>query len=183
MNERPVHLVIMGVAGTGKTTIGEGVAERFGLTYAEGDAFHSDANRAKMGEGHPLTDEDRWPWLRSLRDWMSEQAAEGKSTAVACSALRLVYRDILRDADGDVYFLHLELPEDVNIERLTSRKGHYMATGMLDSQLSTLEPLTDAEAGETVLNVGECEEVVDKSCAVLAKHFPDRLRDSEADSS
>ncbi len=181
MNQRPVHLVIMGVAGTGKTTIGEGVAERFQLTFAEGDAFHSEANKAKMGEGHPLTDEDRWPWLQSLRDWMSEQAALGHSTVVACSALRQVYRDILREAEGDVYFVHLKLPQDVNVERLNARHGHYMATGMLDSQLSTLEELADSEDGATVLNVGDPQEVVEKACAVVADHFRKRLSDSESD--
>lgn len=183
MNQRPVHLVIMGVAGTGKTTIGEGVAERFQITFAEGDAFHSEANKIKMGEGHPLTDEDRWPWLRSLRDWMSGHAAEGKSSVVACSALREVYRDILREADGEVYFVHLKLPEDVNLERLTSRKGHYMATGMLESQLNTLEELSASEDGATVMNVGDPQQVVDKSCAVIAEHFRGRLQDSESDSS
>lgn len=183
MNKRSVHIVLMGVAGTGKTTIGEGVAERFGLVFAEGDDFHSDANRAKMGEGHPLNDEDRWPWLRSLRDWMSAQAADGKSTVVACSALREVYRDILREAEGDVYFVHLQLPEELNGERLTRRQGHYMATDMLVSQLATLEPLTKAEDGATVTNVGEPSEVVEKVCAVVADFFQNRMEASEADSS
>ncbi len=183
MNKRPVHLVIMGVTGTGKSTIGEGVAKRFGLTYAEGDDFHSEANKAKMKHGHPLTDEDRWPWLRSLRDWMSEQASHGNSTVVACSALRRVYRDILREAVGDVYFVHLKLPQDVNVDRLNARHGHYMATGMLDSQLSTLEELADSEDGATVMNVGDPQQVVDKACAVVAKHFRKRLGDSEANSS
>ncbi len=173
----------MGVAGTGKTTIGEGVAERFRLNFAEGDAFHSEANRTNMREGRLLTDEDRSPWLRSLRDWMSQQAEEGKSSVVACSALRQVYRDILREADGDVYFVHLELPEDVNVERLTSRRGHYMATGMLDSQLNTLEALADSEDGATVVNVGEPRQVVDNACAVISERFPNRLKDSESDSS
>ena len=136
-----------------------------------------------MGEGHPLTDEDRWPWLRSLRDWMSEQGAKGNSSVVACSALREVYRDILREADGDVYFVHLALPQDVNVDRLTSRQGHFMATDMLDSQLSTLEELTDSEDGATVPNVGDPQDVVDNACVVIAQHFPDRLRDSKADSS
>ena len=115
---RSVHLVIMGVAGTGKTTVGQGVAAAFGLPMAEGDDFHSEANRVKMGAGQPLTDDDRWPWLRSLRDWMSEQASGGRSTVVACSALRKAYRDILRESEGEVFFIHLVLPEDENLERL-----------------------------------------------------------------
>lgn len=176
MSPLPVHLVVMGVAGTGKTTIGEGLAERFGLPFAEGDGFHSAANKAKMGAGHPLTDEDRWPWLRSLRDWMSQQAAQGRSSVVACSALREVYRDILREADGDVFFVHLVLPEDVNLERLGSRPGHYMKTGMLDSQLSTLEPLAEGEDGIEALNVGEPAQVVAEVCDVVEQRYGDRFQ-------
>ena len=169
---RPVHVVVMGVAGTGKTTIGHGVAQRFGLEMAEGDDFHSEANKAKMAEGHPLTDEDRWPWLRSLRDWMTGHADEGRSTVVACSALREGYRDVLREADGDVFFVHLVLPEDVNADRLAARKGHYMKSGMLDSQLATLEPLSEAEDGVEVLNTGKPEEVVAEINQALSLRFP-----------
>lgn len=183
MSERPVHLVIMGVAGTGKTTIGEGVAERFQIPYAEGDAFHSAANKAKMGAGHPLTDEDRWPWLRSLRDWMSGQSAQGNSSVVACSALRQVYRDILREADGDVYFVHLQLPEDVSVDRLTNRQGHYMATGMLDSQLNTLEALAGSEDGATIVNEGEPSGVVNEVCGLVAERFSHQISASEPNSS
>lgn len=177
MTNTPVHLVVMGVAGTGKTTIGEALAERFDVPYAEGDAFHSQANKDKMEAGHPLTDEDRWPWLRSLRDWMSGQAALGHSSVVACSALRVVYRDILREADGDVFFIHLVLPEGVNTERLTSRPGHYMKTGMLESQLSTLEPLEEGEDGAEVANVGEEDQVVAEALAVIEERFGDRFTD------
>lgn len=183
MNERPVHLVIMGVAGTGKTTIGKRVAERFRLIFAEGDDFHSEANKTSMREGRRLVDEDRLPWLHSLRDWMSKQAAGGNSSVVACSALRQVYRDILRAAVGDVYFVHLGLPEMVNVERLTSRQGHYMATGMLGSQLDTLEALADSEDGASVVNIGDPQQVVDNACAMVSERFAGRLQDSETDSS
>lgn len=169
---KPVHIVIMGVAGTGKTTIGRGVAKAFGLTLAEGDDFHSEANRAKMGSGQPLTDEDRWPWLRSLRDWMSEQASAGRSTVVACSALRKAYRDILRESQGEVFFIHLTLPEDVNLERLKNRSGHYMKPAMLDSQLATLEPLTETEQGVEVLNQGLPRDVVATVVQLLGDQFP-----------
>lgn len=169
---RPVHLVIMGVAGTGKTTIGQGVAAAFGLPMAEGDDFHSEANRAKMGAGQPLTDDDRWPWLRSLRDWMSEQASGGCSTVVACSALRKVYRDILRESEGEVFFIHLVLPEDENLERLKKRSGHYMKPAMLDSQLATLEPLADTESGMEVLNQGEPRDVIVTVTQALRDRFP-----------
>lgn len=175
MTKHPVHMVAMGVAGTGKTTIGEGVAKRFGLPFAEGDEFHSDANKAKMAAGHPLNDDDRWPWLQSLRDWMSQQAAEGRSSVVACSALKEVYRDVLREAEGDVFFIHLVLPGDVNMERLNSRGGHYMKTGMLDSQLSTLEALAEGEDGVEALNVGEPEQVIAEVCEVVEQRFGSRL--------
>lgn len=163
------HVVIMGVAGTGKTTVGRGVADAFGLPFAEGDDFHSQANKAKMGSGHPLTDEDRWPWLRSLRDWMS---AEGRSTVVACSALRRAYRDVLREAGGEVFFVHLVLPEDVNAQRLSSREGHYMKSSMLESQLATLEPLAEPEDGVEVLNVGSPRDVIAEAVRVLRARFP-----------
>lgn len=168
----PVHIVVMGVAGTGKTTIGEGVADFFGLPFAEGDSFHSKANKDKMAAGHPLTDDDRWPWLRSLRDWMTEHAEEGVSTVVACSALREAYRDVLREALGEVVFVHLALPPEVNAERLASRKGHYMKSGMLDSQLATLEPLSEREDGVEVLNTGAPREVIAEINQQLAMRFP-----------
>lgn len=177
MTVRPVHLVVMGVAGTGKTTIAKGIAKRFGLAFAEGDDFHSVVDKARMAAGDPLTDENRWPWLRSVRDWMSQQAAEGRSSVVACSALREVYRDILREADGDVFFIHLVLPEDVNIGRLDSRQGHFMHTRMLDSQLATLEVLADTEEGIEAVNVGEPRQVVAEVSAVVEGHFGDRLTD------
>lgn len=169
----PVHVVVMGVAGTGKTTIGEGIARQFGLELAEGDAFHSEANRSKMGAGTPLTDEDRWPWLRSLRDWMSARAGAGRSTVVACSALRQSYREVLREADGEVFLVHLVLPEDVNADRLAARKGHYMQQSMLDSQLATLEPLAEGEEGIEVLNTGRPEEVVAEVAQMLRMRFPE----------
>lgn len=166
------HVVIMGVAGTGKTTVGRGVADAFGLPFAEGDDFHTQANRAKMGAGHPLTDEDRWPWLRSLRDWMSAEAAEGRSAVVACSALRQAYRDVLREADGEVFFVHLVLPEEVNTERLSSRAGHYMKSSMLGSQLATLEPLAETEDGVEVPNVGPPQEVIMEVMRTLCTQIP-----------
>lgn len=175
MSEQPVHLVVMGVAGTGKTTIGDGLADRFSLPYAEGDSFHSDANKEKMGAGIPLTDEDRWPWLRSLRDWMSQQAEEGHSSVVACSALKESYRDVLREADGEVFFIHLILPEDVNVERLSSRHGHYMQTGMLESQLATLEVLVEKECGIEAVNVGEPQQVIAEIATIVEERYGERL--------
>lgn len=172
---RPVHLVVLGAAGTGKTTIGRALAERLGLPFGEGDDFHSEANRAKMAAGQALTDEDRWPWLRSLRDWMSARAAAGSSSVVACSALRTAYRDVLREADGDVFFIHLVLPEDVNLERLVSRQGHFMKPVMLGSQRATLEALGQGEVGIEAVNVGDPGQVVGDLAAVLLDRFGARL--------
>lgn len=168
---RPVHLVIMGVAGTGKTMVGQGVAAAFDLPMAEGDDFHSEANRAKMGAGQPLTDDDRWPRLRLLWDWMSEQASGGRSTVVACSALRKACRDILRESEGEVFFIHLLLPEDENLERLKKRSGYYMKPEMLDSQLATFEPLADTESGMEVLNQGEPRDVIVTVTQALRDRF------------
>jgi gluconokinase len=172
---RPVHLVVLGAAGTGKTTIGAGLAERLGLPFGEGDDFHSQANVAKMAAGRALTDEDRWPWLAALRDWMSEQAAAGRSSVVACSALREAYRDVLREADGEVFFIHLNLPEDVNLDRLASRQGHFMKPVMLGSQRAALEGLGEAENGIEAVNIGDPAVVIAEIASAVEEMFGSRL--------
>lgn len=147
---RPVHLVIMGVSGSGKTTIAEQLEQRTGVPYAEADAFHPEANKKKMGSGQPLDDDDRWPWLHELRDWMTSQAEHGHSTIVTCSALKKSYRDVLRAAEGDEFFVLLDAPEDVLAARMEDRKGHFMPASLLRSQLDTLEGLDADENGVTV---------------------------------
>ncbi|MCJ7857589.1 gluconokinase [Corynebacterium kalidii] len=147
---RPVHLVIMGVSGSGKTTIAEQLEQRTGVPYAEADAFHPEANKKKMGSGQPLDDDDRWPWLHELRDWMTSQAEQGHSTIVTCSALKKSYRDVLRAAEGDEFFVLLDAPEDVLAARMEDRKGHFMPASLLRSQLDTLEGLDADENGVTV---------------------------------
>ncbi len=151
-----VHFVIMGVCGSGKTTAAQALQKQLqGCPYAEGDDFHTQANRDKMGAGIPLTDADRTPWLESLRDWMDAQAQAGAAySVVTCSALKHIYRDILRGAEGRVAFVHLAPPHDVNLRRMTARKGHYMKAGMLDSQLEILEELTADEYGVKIVNDG-----------------------------
>ena len=151
-----VHFVIMGVCGSGKTTAAQALQKQLqGCPYAEGDDFHTQANRDKMGAGIPLTDADRTPWLESLRDWMDAQAQAGAAySVVTCSALKHIYRDILRGAQGRVAFIHLAPPHDVNLRRMTARKGHYMKAGMLDSQLEILEELTADEYGVKIVNDG-----------------------------
>ncbi len=138
------HLIVMGVAGCGKSTIGLAVAERLGVPFAEGDEFHSEEARARMAVGVPLTDADRWPWLDRLVAWMDAHAATG--SVVACSALRRAYRDRLRTASGVVDFYELDVDPDDLRQRMAQRAGHYMPVALLESQLATLEPL-DADEG------------------------------------
>jgi gluconokinase len=154
------HLVVMGVSGSGKSTIGERLADRLAVPFAEGDDFHSDASRATMAAGIPLTDDDRGPWLRSLRDWMTAQAGRGRGTVVACSALRRAYRDVLRDADGWVVPVHVAVRPPLLSARMHQRVGHYMPTSLLGTQLAALEPLETDELGVTVDAEHEADHVV-----------------------
>lgn len=154
------HYVIMGICGCGKTTAAQTVQQHLNCAYAEGDDFHTQANREKMGAGIPLTDSDRQPWLENLRDWMSEQAKSGaKYSVVTCSALKKNYRDILRTAQGEVYFIHLSPPIELNRSRMAARQGHYMKANMVDSQLAILEPLQQDELGVVIDNAGSTQEV------------------------
>ena len=155
-----LHVVVMGVAGAGKTTVSSALAERLGWVLAEADEFHPQANIDKMTSGVPLTDDDRWPWLRSIRDWMTAQSAAGNSTVLTCSALKRSYRRLLADADGRVIFAHLDGSPELLAERMASRAGHFMPTGLLPSQLATLEPLTADEyaTGSIRLDISQAPE-------------------------
>lgn len=168
----PEIVVVMGVSGVGKTTVAEGLAGRLGWEFAEGDDFHSEANVAKMRAGTPLTDEDRWPWLRAIRDWMAERLTAGESAVVTSSALRVAYRDVLREAGPGVRFLHLVADEALVEERMREREGHFMPTSLLESQLDTLEPLTEVEldGGSIEVSVeGDPETVLRRSLAALGR--------------
>ncbi len=141
------HIVVMGVAGSGKSSVAEELQRRLGWPLAEGDDYHPESNIAKMSAGIPLTDEDRWPWLDLIVAWTAEQAAAGKSTIVTCSALRRVYRDRLRAAPGRTIFVHLAGTEELLAERMTARTDHFMPPTLLPSQLATLEQLDPDEEG------------------------------------
>ncbi|MEN0130552.1 MAG: gluconokinase [Brevundimonas sp.] len=155
------HVVVMGVSGTGKSTVGRLLAERLGAAFVEGDDLHPAANVERMRAGIPLTDADRAPWLELVRDAMS---TAGGDTVVACSALRRAYRDVLRGARGRVRFVHLVVPPAELEQRLSERAGHFMPTALLASQLATLEPLAPDEDGVD-LPVASPDETVD---AILA---------------
>ena len=155
------HLVVMGVSGSGKTTVATILANRLGWPYAEADDLHPAANVAKMAAGTPLDDEDRWPWLRIMRDWLSSEAAAGRSTVSTCSALKVAYRDVLREADGRVRFVHLAAAPEVIGDRLEHRSGHFMPPSLLPSQFGTLEPLAEHEDGVSIAVDVPPEEVAD----------------------
>ncbi|WP_446666177.1 gluconokinase [Flexivirga sp. B27] len=163
----PQFLIVMGVSGSGKTTVGEGIAQTMGWLYAEGDDFHSQACVSKMASGVPLTDEDRWPWLRSIGTWIDEHARDGSSAVVTCSALKRVYRDLLREGREHVRFVFLDVPKDVLEERLAKRTGHYMPPSLLPSQLEALEPLQSDENGVVVHAHRAPQESVDEALQLL----------------
>ena len=163
----PHVVVVMGVAGTGKTTIGPLLADALGVPYAEGDDFHPPANIAKMSAGTPLDDDDRWPWLESIRDWLTAQTRAGQPSVVTCSALKRAYRDVLRTAEGRVRFVHLTAAPDLLEQRMAHRAGHFMPTTLLPSQLATLEPLDDDEDGVSVVVDVPPEAVADRTLAAL----------------
>jgi gluconokinase len=157
-------VVVMGVAGVGKTTVGELVADELGLPFHDADDFHSEANRRKMAAGIPLTEEDREPWLHDLARRMRGWEAAG-GAVVACSALRRSHRDVLRGA-GPVSFVFLDADIETLRERIAERKGHYMPPELLDSQLATLEPPGPDEAVR-VEAVGNPEETADAVLSAL----------------
>jgi gluconokinase len=142
-------IVLMGVSGCGKSTVMTEMAGRLGWPTAEGDDFHSPENVAKMAGGRPLTDEDRWPWLRAIAAWIGEHEAAGENALVSCSALRRAYRDLLRDGHPSVRFALLAVPREELVRRMTHRPEHYMPVSLLQSQLDALEPLEPGEPGRT----------------------------------
>lgn len=153
-------LVVMGVSGCGKTTVAKELARVLGWEYAEGDDFHSEANVAKMRRGESLTDEDRWPWLRTLAQHISDRQAAGVSVVVTCSALRRAYREVLRDIDHPVRFVHIAPSAEMILARMREREGHYMPTTLLPSQLATLEDLDSDEPGVVIDSSGDFDEVL-----------------------
>jgi gluconokinase len=160
-------VIVMGVTGTGKTTIGTLLAKREGWHYAEGDDYHSEVNKAKMHAGIPLSDEDRAPWLATLHEVLLGWYQKGESGVLACSALKQTYRDTLAaGVDRAAYrFVWLKVSREIIAERLSHRAGHYMNPALLDSQFATLEPPADAL-------VVSAEGTPDETVDLILKHLP-----------
>ena len=137
-------IIVMGVSGSGKSTIAAALAEHIGFDCQDGDAYHPASNVAKMQGGIPLTDDDRWPWLKAIADDIDRRATASHPFVVSCSALKRAYRDVLVHGRPDVRLVYLKGTRDLIAERLTLRKGHFMPPSLLDSQFATIEePMPD----------------------------------------
>lgn len=154
MSERmnkPHAIIVMGVSGCGKSSVGEKLAEALHISFVEGDALHPTANVEKMSKGIPLTDEDRMPWLDRIGEEMKASLEKGEGIIVSCSALKRIYRDRLRAAaGGNLVFVYLEGSKALLTRRMGERKGHFMPVSLLESQLATLEAPTGEQGVVTV---------------------------------
>jgi gluconokinase len=162
----PQHVVVMGVSGSGKSTVGKLLAGQLDATFIDGDELHPAANVAKMEAGQPLDDHDRKPWLELVGEKLVEAGDE--SVVIACSALKKYYRDIIRSRDPSARFVFLNGPPDLLAERLRGRKGHFMPPSLLQSQLETLEPLGPLEPGFTLDISHSPDELAREAAAQLA---------------
>jgi gluconokinase len=157
----PCALIVMGVSGSGKSTIGDKLADRLGWSYEDGDKFHPASNVAKMSAGQPLTDEDRWPWLAAIAKEIDRVCEAGEHAVIASSALKRAYRDVLVHGRNDVRIIYLKGTQDLIAGRLALRKGHFMPPGLLASQFKTLEPPDQSENPVIVSIDASVEAVVD----------------------
>ena len=164
--------VVMGVSGSGKTTVAEELARREGWRLVEGDTFHPPANVAKMQSGTPLNDEDRWPWLQAIAREIDAIRARGESAVVASSALKHAYRDILIGDRPDVVLVYLQGSKDLIARRMAARKGHFMPPALLDSQFATLEEPGDDEHPIVVSIEPPPDAIVDE----VVRQLKDRTR-------
>jgi gluconokinase len=167
----PRTLIVMGVCGCGKSLIGARLAAALGGVFEDADDFHTDASKAKMRAGSPLTDDDRWPWFERLRVRIEAMREQTPVYVLACSALKAVYRERLRagDGPGDLVFLHLKGSRELIFGRMSARQGHYMPVSLLDSQLAILEETPDLW---TV--------AIDREPEAIAAEILDRLKGAQA---
>jgi gluconokinase len=164
----PHVLIVMGVSGSGKTTVARMLADRLGWPFLEGDDLHPASNVAKMKSGTPLTDADRLPWLHAIAGWIDARLAAGEPGIVTCSALKRAYRDILVGARPNVRLVYLQGDKALIAGWLAARKGHFMPPALLDSQFATLEEPTEDEHA-LVVHIGEpTEKEVNEVIAALA---------------
>lgn len=161
-------IIVMGVSGCGKSTIGQALADRLGVRFLDGDLLHPPANIEKMSGGTPLTDEDRWPWMAIIANRMRETADEDGRVVGACSALKRSYRDFLQQQAGEpVLFVHLEGSRELIGARQANRPGHFMPASLLDSQFAALEPPAPDEPVVTVSVADPVDKIVDQVCVAL----------------
>jgi gluconokinase len=165
--QQPV-VVLMGVSGCGKSTVGALLAGRLGWDFKEGDDLHPAANIEKMAAGHPLDDEDRWPWLATVAEWITEHTAAARPGVITCSALKKSYRDLLRGEH--VVFVYLEGSREQIMRRLAARHGHFMPTTLLDSQFADLEPPTADEQAVTVDLAASLADLRATLCVVITQN-------------
>jgi gluconokinase len=164
-------IVIMGVSGAGKSTVGAELARSLGWEFYDADDFHSPENILKMRASKPLTDEDREPWLEALRALVSRLSRSGENGVLACSALRDAFRQELAAAGDDVRFVHLAAPADVVDARLRKREGHFMPPGLLASQFAALEPPADALLIDASLPPAELAAIVRRTYGLESDSF------------
>ena len=167
-----IALVVMGVSGSGKSTVAAGIAEALGLGFIDGDGLHSPESVARMQAGTPLGDDDRWPWLGRIAARLADQGQWPAGVVVACSALRRAYRDRIRAGAPEVRFVFLDGPADLIRARMSGRSGHYMPESLLASQLATLEPPGADEPDVQRLDIAlPAEAVIDAAVQALTNRF------------
>jgi gluconokinase len=164
----PRCVIVMGVSGSGKTTVGRAMAERWGDEFFESDELHTAGDIHKMVAGVPLDDRDRWPWLRAIGQELRDAATDGRRTVTACSALKRDYRDVLRQYAPHAFFVELDGPVDLVRERVLTRHHEFMSPSLLESQYDTLEPLDSDELGLRIAVTLHVDQIVDLVQRALA---------------